>query len=123
MTDARFVGVLDLSSYKGPSTTLGEMVLNQDFAFIDYRGLRWDAHKGDIIGGAHIPQIFKSIIGGSYQSPYLGAAVLHDVWCRSMKRSLQDTDEMFYEAMITNGVNFIKAYAMWSAVYVGGPHW
>lgn len=123
MTDPHFIGVLSLSPYTGPVTDFGEMVLDQDFAFVDARGIVWDAHKGDIIGGAHIPSVFKPLMGTSYQTPYLGAAVLHDVWCRSEKRTWQSTDEMFREAMVTNGVNRIKAWAMWSAVYVGGPHW
>ena len=123
MADPRFVGVLSLSSYTGPTTAFGEMVLNDDFAFIDARGVTWDAHKGDIVGGAHIPSIFKPLMGTSYETPYLGAAVLHDVWCRSMKRSWRDTDEMFREAMIVNGVSRVKADAMWFAVYIGGPHW
>jgi Protein of unknown function (DUF1353) len=123
MADPRFVGVLSLSSYVGPVTPFGEMVLDQDFAFIDSNSVTWDAHKGDIIGGAHIPAIFKPLMGTSYETPYLGAAVLHDVWCRSMKRTWQSTDAMFYEAMVTNGLNIVKAYSMWSAVYFFGPHW
>ena len=119
MSDPRFVGVLSLH----PSDDRKFMVLDSDFSFIDSTDLMWTARKGDEVNGANIPKIFKPIIGTSYQNPYLPAAVIHDVYCKSRVRSWKDTARMFYEAMVTNGVNFIKAWVMYSAVYVGGPHW
>ena len=119
MSDPRFVGVLSLH----PSADSKFMVLDSDFSFIDSTDLMWTARKGDQVNGANIPKIFKPIIGTSYQNPYLPAAVIHDVYCLNKSRSWQDTARMFYQAMITNGVNIFKALAMYYAVYAFGPHW
>ena len=99
------------------------MLVHHDFSFLDSNGALWTAHKGDVTNGASIPSTLKIIVGGSYQTPYLIAAVLHDVYCTSKARSWQDTDQMFYEAMRTNGVDRFKAFAMYLAVYTFGPHW
>ena len=124
MSDPRFVGVLNLVSKASPyAGSGGTMEVKDDFSFIDSRGIIWTAHKGDVIDGASIPRLFKLIIGGSFQSSYLPAAVLHDVYCTNQSRSQQSTSRMFREALETNGVNRIKAYAMWFAVYRFGPQW
>ena len=124
MSDPRFVGVLDLVSKVSPfAGSGGTMELKDDFSFIDSYGIIWIAHKGDVVDGASIPKLFKLVIGGSFQSSYLPAAVLHDVYCGTKSRSQHDTSRMFREALITNGVNRIKAYAMWFAVYRFGPQW
>ena len=124
MSDPRFVGVLNLASKESPfAGSGGTMELKEDFGFIDSLGVVWTAHKGDVIDGASIPKVFKHIIGRSFQSSYLPAAVLHDVYCGTRSRSQRATSRMFYQAMITNGVNILKAYAMWFAVYRFGPQW
>ncbi len=121
MNDAHFIGVLRLGESTVDPTQLE--VESKKFAFVDKRGVRWEAHPGDLAGGAHIPWYVKPILGGSYQEPYLRAAVLHDIYCRSKVRSWQDTHNMFYWAMIVSGVNVVKARIMWSAVWVFGPKW
>ena len=127
MADPRFIGVLNLSSYAGlspyGSSNGGPMIVNDDFSFIDRHSITWIAHKGEIVDGASIPPILKLIVGGSFRSSYLPAAVLHDVYCRNKTRTQAQTSEMFYEAMVTNEVNIVKALAMWSAVRIFGPHW
>ena len=124
MSDPRFVGVLSLAAGSRPiGEPGGTMILNDDFSFIDSRDVTWIAHKGDIIDGASIPKIFKRIIGGSFRSSYLPAAVLHDVYCASKSRPQKDTSRMFYQAMITNEVNPLKAWLMYEAVYRFGPQW
>jgi uncharacterized protein DUF1353 len=121
--DPRFVGVCSLSPYTGPDPYYqGEdavscMQVTADFGFIDKYGVTWMAHKGDLTDGANLPEWSEWLIGGSFDSPYLAAAVLHDVWCRNKQRSWRDTDEMFREAMVVNGVSEPKAYAMYMAVY------
>ena len=123
MADARFFGFLVLDRYRGdinPYTgdnAVEAMVLTQNYGFIDGRGVVWTAHIGDVVDGATIPGFAKVIIGGSFNTGYLGASVLHDIYGRSQERPWRDTDRMFYEAMRVNGVNYFKAWAMWSAVY------
>ncbi len=119
--DPRFIGLIRIEP--NPSDTDKSMLVGRDFSFIDSRGVTWTAHKGDITNGASIPNIFKIIIGGSYQMPYLPASVLHDIYCVSRVRPWRDTANMFYEALYTNGVFIAKARTMWLAVYLFGPHW
>ena len=119
MADPRFIGTLILHN---PSD-VKKMTVGKDFSFEDSRGILWTVHKGDVTDGASIPNQLKLFIGGSYQTPYLKAAILHDVYCQNKTHSWQDTDRMFYEAMRTNGVGRTKATLMWLAVYTFGPHW
>ena len=131
MADPRFIGTLSLSPYiesVNPSPYTGydatiAMVVDRDFGFIDSNRKEWWVRKGDITDGANIPWIAKYIIGGGFQQPYMPAAVLHDIYCRSKVWTWQDTDNMFYEAMILNGTILPKALTMWLAVYTFGPHW
>ena len=120
MTDARFVGDWSLTDDpKGRIDSNGNpvMIVDSDFSFIDSRNVRWDAHKGTPVGGAHIPGFLKWVVGGAYQQPYLPAAVLHDIYCTNKSRTWGDTDRMFREAMVTNGTNAVRARAMWLSVY------
>jgi len=128
MADPRFVGVLSLSPYSGPSPYTGydatiAMSVDNDFSFIDSTRYVWTVHKGDVTDGANIPRLLKPIIGHGFQEPYMPAAVLHDIYCRSKVRSWQATHWMFREAMLTNGVNILRATYMWAAVFAFGPHW
>ena len=129
MADPHFIGVLSLSPYTGPPVPYYSgpdevpMVVDNDFGFVDSRGVTWTAHKGDVVDGANLPEFSEPFIGGSFTTTYLSAAALHDIYCRSKVRSQKDTSRMFREAMITNGVWSIKAWAMYLAVRLRGPRW
>lgn len=129
MSDPRFIGVLSLSPWDGPDPNYTgydatiAMQVDADFSFIDSKKVKWTAPKNSVVDGANIPRFAKWVIGGSFQQPYLPAAVIHDVYCRTKVRTWESTAKMFYEAMICNGVELVKARTMWLAVYVCGPHW
>ena len=123
MPDPHFVGLLQLEPDPTDKTEQMLVVVSESFPFFDTHGMEWTADKGAVTDGASIPGLLKPIIGKSFQTPYLPAAVLHDIYCKNKSRSWRQTDSMFYEAMITNGVNILKAATMWAAVYVFGPHW
>jgi hypothetical protein len=114
MADPRFIGTLSL---KLADSDPKMMQLKHDFSFIDSGGVIWTAKKGDMVGGTHIPKFLKIIIGYSYQQPYLPAAVLHDVYCNNKSRPWRQTDLMFYQAMLTNGMGQIKALTFYVAVF------
>src|SRR5512143_579245 len=99
MSDPFFVGFPILV----PTDVPGKLMVKRKFAFYDSHSLLWRANEGDIVDGASIPPVLKPILGGSFQTPYLGAAVLHDVYSQSRTRSAADTNRMFREAMLTNG--------------------
>ena len=120
MTAPRFIGDLELGIDPADPKS---MLVAKEFSFEDSTGLFWYAHVGDVTNGASIPRQFKIIVGGSYQTPYLIASVLHDIYCSNKSRTWQATDKMFLEALRTNGVSKIKSYSMFLAVWFFGPHW
>ena len=104
-----------------------DMELIEKFAFVDSKGVRWEAPIGAKINGASIPRFAWSFIGGPYEGLYREASVIHDVGCddklRDWTRTWQATHEAFYHAMLANGVDGIKAKVMYAAVYQFGPRW
>ena len=123
MSDPHFVGVLVLEPDPTDTTNERLVVASDSFAFYDNHGVKWVADKGEVTDGASIPGLIKLFLGRSFREPYLPAATLHDIYCRSKTRSCAATADMFCQALITNGVDYVRAGAMWSAVRAFGPHW
>lgn len=100
-------------------------VVGDDLYFVDPDKFVWKAGKGDVTDGASIPDLFQPIIGGPFEPDYLPAAVIHDHYTNRNHRvrSWRDTARVFYQAMLVNGVNVVKAKTMYFAVYAFGPHW
>jgi hypothetical protein len=117
-----FVGTLHLSPNPEDSAT---KILDEDLFYVDSDGLVWKAGKGDVTDGASIPALFQPIVGGPWEDDYLPAAVMHDHYCddKHRVRTWRATDRMFYQAMIVNHTDIMKAKLMYYAVYSFGPHW
>jgi Protein of unknown function (DUF1353) len=119
-----FIGTLALSD--NPADPTGQTkILSDDLYFVDPAHFVWKSGKGDITDGASIPPLFQPIIGGPWESSYLPAAVMHDHYTNIAHkvRPWRDTDLMFYQAMLVNHTDVIKAKLMYYAVYAFGPHW
>ncbi|MEQ1949487.1 MAG: DUF1353 domain-containing protein [Bryobacteraceae bacterium] len=105
------------------------MVLTEDFTYVDGSGTRWDAPRGSTIDGASIPRAFWTVIGGPFEGSYRYASVIHDVYCVRGEQHLpgarpwQKVHRMFYDAMRCSGVPDSKALVMYGAVYKFGPTW
>jgi len=119
-----FIGTLKLIDHPSDATGATK-ILADDLFFVDPDEFVWKAGKGDVTDGASIPPLFKEIIGGPFESDYLPAAVIHDHYTKRVHRvrTWRDTARVFYQAMLVNGVNVIKAKTMYFAVYTFGPHW
>jgi hypothetical protein len=117
-----FIGTLQLSPDPSDATL---KILESDLYFVGSDKVVWKAGKGDKTDGASIPPLFQPIIGGPWEADYLPAAVMHDHYCDEAHRvhTWRETDRMFYEAMIVNHTDVIKAKTMYYAVYAFGPHW
>lgn len=100
-----------------------KMKLEKDFTFIDGAGVKWVASSGRIVDGASIPRIIWPILGGPYEGLYREASVVHDVACEDKTRPWEHVHRMFYEAMLTSGVDSSDAKIMYAAVYHFGPRW
>jgi Protein of unknown function (DUF1353)/Bacterial SH3 domain len=112
----------------------GELVLKPDrdgvhmttarpFGYVDDTGKRWETKAGLKTDGASIPRVLWSVVGSPFTGKYLPAAVIHDQFCESKYRSWEATHNVFYEAMVANGVEKTQALIMWAAVYRFGPRW
>jgi hypothetical protein len=99
-----------------------DMKLVQPFGYVDAKGQVWDVPAGAETDGASIPGIFW-ITHPPFTGKYRAAAVIHDYYCRTQSRGWQDTHNVFYEAMLTAGVDARTAKVMWAAVYNFGPRW
>ena len=101
-----------------------DMRLTADFAFIDSRGVQWDAPRGRVINGASIPEIlWSSVVGTPYVGDFRRASVVHDVACDDKTRPHEQVHYMFYEAMLCDGVPEERALLMYIAVRLFGPKW
>jgi hypothetical protein len=114
-----YVGDLVLS----PNPDGLHMKLLRDYSFVDSKGQNWPVPSGMTTDGASIPQVFWSLVGGPYEGKYRNAAIIHDWYCDVRTRPWHDVDRMFYEAMLTSGVDDTKAKIMYLAVVFGGPRW
>jgi hypothetical protein len=116
----RFIGELELGDVdpRGKNFELA-----QPLTYIDPAGIRWHAEKGVVSHGASIPWRLWSIVGGPFDGEYRGAAVIHDFYCGRKYRAWQRTHRVFYDAMLTEGVDVIKAKLLYYAVWRFGPRW
>jgi hypothetical protein len=96
--------------------------LTEPFAYVDADGRRWEVPAGTETDGASIPRAFW-ITHPPFTGKYRAAAVIHDYYCRVQSRTWQQTHNVFYEAMLTGGVDNRTAKVMWGAVYRFGPRW
>lgn len=100
-----------------------EMRLLEDFAFKGPDCRVWAVPKGAIVDGASIPKIFWSLIGGPFDGPYRDGSVVHDYYCKIRTAPSDQVHEMFYHALLANGVSTNKAALMYYAVSWFGPQW
>lgn len=97
--------------------------LVQPFAYIDPANQRWETPKDAIVDGASIPKILWAAIGGPFEGKYRNASVIHDWYCDRRSRPWKAVHRVFYDAMITSGVDPLQAKTMYAGVYWGGPRW
>jgi hypothetical protein len=100
------------------------MTLLEDFTYVDGTGRRWKAPEGSTIDGASIPRALWWA-GGPYEGEYRDASVVHDVYCDENPKTAtwRAVHRMFYDAMLTSGVDKARALVMYGAVYRHGPRW
>lgn len=101
-----------------------KMQLLEDFTFVDAAARRWKAPKGSTIDGASIPRALWWA-GGPYEGQYRDGSVVHDVYCDENPKTAtwRAVHRMFYDAMVTSGVEKARALVMYGAVYRHGPRW
>lgn len=94
-----------------------------------YMNTQWIAPKERYINGASIPKIFWIAIGPPFVGNYRRATIIHDIYCEDgingelTTISSDSVHEMFFHAMLSEGVEENKAVVMFLAVKFFGPQW
>jgi hypothetical protein len=99
-----------------------KVTLQEPYGFIDPQGMQWDVPTGYQTDGASVPAALWALYP-PFTGNYRQAAVIHDFYCDSKKRSWQDTHKVFYYAMRAANVDEKTAKIMYGAVYLFGPRW
>src|SRR5262245_55475397 len=99
------------------------MRLQEPFEYIDPNNRRWPVPAGITVDGASIPQVFWSLIGGPFEGLYRSASVIHDYYCVRRTRAFLQVHRVFYDGMLTSGVDGSRAWLMYQAVANFGPRW
>ncbi len=114
----RFVGKF-VAEFEGDGR---KVTLIEPYAYVDPTGLEWDVPAGAETDGASVPSAFWALYP-PFTGNYRSAAVIHDYFCDTKKRSWQDTHKAFYFAMRAANVDETTAKVMYGAVYLFGPRW
>ena len=97
-----------------------DMELTAAFAFVE-PSERWDAPAGSVVNGASIPSGLWSIIRESVRRELSAGGGQHDVYYRNHQgKTRKEVDDMFENAMLTDGVSTEKARLMYAGVRIGG---
>ena len=125
----------ELVLYPAGCETNRKCYLANDIRFTDPYGIVWEAGRRDpgagneiqtgLTDGASIPGWAQPIIGKPYNRQYLLSAVVHDhyTYKENRVRPWRQTQRMFYNALVEQGVPVGKAKLMYFAVLVGGGKW
>jgi hypothetical protein len=119
----RFVGELILRPVINPNGPDREMIVVEEFGFIDPNEKKWDVPAGAIVDGASIPRPLWTLIGSPWVGDHRNASVVHDHYCVTKSEPSEKVHRMFYHACIAGGVDRTKSKVMYYAVLWGGPRW
>lgn len=121
---------MDKEQFSGPIKTLwcddgtDDMIILENCYFLDSKGILWTASEGRRINGASIPRIFWIIVGSPYTGNARRAAAFHDCGYEDQYHTREETDLMFLDAMLADGMDEHLAAIMYNAVRdFGGSHW
>lgn len=91
------------------------------YTLVDRDGKTWRVPRGIVFDGASIPQFLWSIIGGPMEGKYRNSSAIHDFLCEIKITSSSKAAAVFYDGMIANNENELKARMMYAAVKFVGP--
>lgn len=99
------------------------MVLVEDFTFIDNQGKPWTAPAGAAINGASIPRPLWQAVGSPYVGKHRNISIIHDHHCVVKTEHWYRVHHMFYEGCLAGGMNEFTAKIFSDAVKLFGPRW
>ena len=99
-----------------------KMRLVNDFAFDDTTGV-WVVPAGSVVDGRSLPTLFVSLVGRPFESSFRQTAVVYDYAVKSKEHSWGDSQRMFHDGLLAEGVMPIEAKVMYMLLYATGPRW
>lgn len=96
--------------------------LVEDFTFRESAGI-WVVPAGTIVDGRSLPTLFVSLVGRPFESNFRKAALVYDYAAKSKQRSWDESQQMFYDALLAEGVIPIEAKVMYMLLNATGPRW
>ncbi len=97
------------------------IILEKDLIYYDKRSKQlFVIPAGFICDGASIPQFLWGVLGHPLQADVRKAAVLHDFLYRNQVVRRKVADQMFYDALVEEGMDENKAQVFYSGVRIGG---
>lgn len=100
-----------------------EVVLTEDFCFVDSNGVEWLAPRDSILDGSSIPRILWPFAGSPFVGLHRVGSIPHDVYCKTKSRSHKRVHQMYEDACVLNGVSKRKAKILHRGIRIGGPKW
>ena len=100
-----------------------DFILLHEFRYRDPKGTIWIVPSEATVNGASIPRLLWSTIGSPWTGLYRRASVIHDYFYNRPMYGSNKIHRVFYDAMITDGVDKTLASIMYYAVVRFNPRW
>ncbi len=98
-----------------------KIVLESAMAYYDVRSKQlFVVPEGFISDGCSIPQALWSVLGHPFSKEVRVAAILHDFLYRNNVISRKKADQMFFDALVSEGMSEELAQAFYLGVRLGG---
>lgn len=93
------------------------MIVLEDFAFVDSRGLRWEVKAGAVVDGSSIPWLLQRWLGSPWVGLHRFGSSIHDDACVRKSMPYQLVHSMYHDACRAAGA------ANADTLYFGVKHW
>lgn len=96
--------------------------LIKDFTFHDTTGI-WVVPAGTVVDGRSLPTLFVSLAGRPFESNFRKTALVYDYAVKTQERSWEESQRMFYDGLLAEGVMPVEAKVMYMLLNATGPRW
>jgi len=96
--------------------------LLEDFTFREPTAI-WVVPAGSIVDGRSLPTLFRSLFGRPFESNFRKTAVVYDYAAKSRQRSWAESQRMFYNGLLAEGVIPGEAKVMYMLLNATGSRW
>ena len=96
--------------------------LVNEFAFHDAIG-DWVVPAGSVVDGRSLPTLFVSLVGRPFESNFRQTAVVYDYAVKSKEHSWEESQRMFFDGLLAEGVMPVEAKVMYMLLNATGARW